>query len=525
MTEPEASYSERVLLVAPTQRDEAVTRRLLEDAGFEVAAERDFHRITDMVAAGVGTLLITDITLADPGIPMLMAALRIQPTWSALPVVALCQQGAESPAVAQLLRRVHNAIVLDRPASKRGLLSALTAARHARRAQYVIRDQIRKLQQAEEALRQADRRKDEFLATLAHELRNPLAPMRTGLAVLERTGPGDERSARVRGMMDRQLAQMVKLIDELLDVSRIATGKIVLRAEPLDMREIVRVAVENCDSAIRESAHQIKLDIPESSITVLGDAARLSQVVTNLIGNAVKYTPPNGLIRIALLREGGQAILRVADNGLGIPGDMLEQVFELFAQVNHTLDRSQGGLGIGLSLVRRLVELHGGRVVARSEGTGQGSTFEMSLPLTARRASSGMAAAPIPAAQLQARQLKVLIIDDNVDAADSLGMLLQSLGHETRVAYGGLPGIDAICSFGPEAVFCDIGMPGVNGLDVAATIHSRADTPAPVLIALTGFGTDADRERTRLAGFDFHLTKPANWESVCEILQNVQVHS
>lgn len=518
MTDTGASRSECVLVVAPTRKDAAVTRKLLEDARIEATVESDFGRMAGLVDAGLGALLLTDLTLASPGMATLAAALRGQPAWSAVPVVVLCPQGTESPAVTQLLQAVPNVTILDRPASTRTLVSALAAALRGRRSQYVIRDQIRQLQQAEGALRQADRRKDEFLAMLAHELRNPLAPLRTGLALLHRIGPGDPRFADVRGMMDRQLSQLVKLIDELLDVSRIATGKIVLHPRPVDLREVVREALESCDPAMGANGHDLRLELPASPVAVIGDPARLSQVVANLVGNAVKYTPPNGRIRLTLLRQSDRVLLRVADNGLGIPPAMLEQVFEMFAQVNQTLDRSQGGLGIGLSLVRRLVELHGGSVVARSDGPGRGSTFEVSLPAAADDPVADTAEGLPQAAQAQARPLKVLVIDDNADAADSLGMLLASLGHEARVAYGGGPGIDAVSSFGPDVVFCDIGMPGVDGFEVAARIRRRGGESAPVLVALTGWGADADRQRTRLAGFDFHLTKPATFESVRAIL-------
>jgi signal transduction histidine kinase/ActR/RegA family two-component response regulator len=524
MIEQAHDTSELVLVVTPTQRDAEVTRKLLGGAGIAVDTEADFSAVARRIDEGVGALLVTDLALAGGLAGPMLQALHRQPDWSSVPVIALCVQGSQSPAVAHLLSTMANVTILDRPASTRTLVSALQAALRGRHAQYQIRDQIARLREAEEALRQVDRRKDEFLATLAHELRNPLAPLRNGIALLERLPPGDGRVASLRGMMDRQLTQLVKLIDELLDVSRIATGKIALEHQRLDMRGIVQLALESCQPAIEAAGHRVDTELPGEPVCVEGDAARLAQVVSNLVGNSIKYTPRGGEISVRLRREDGEVVLTVRDNGLGIPPGMLDQVFELFAQVNQTLDRAQGGLGIGLSLVRRLVQLHGGSIVAHSEGSGRGSLFEVRLPAaSAAQEDAAVPASPVGESALDQRTLHLLVIDDNVDAADSLGMLLRAMGHETRVVYNAPDGLHAIAEARPDVVFCDIGMPGMDGYAFAAAFRAQPQLRDVTLVALTGWGAETDKTRTRGAGFDLHLTKPADPRQVQAVLQGLPV--
>ncbi|TFY98361.1 ATP-binding protein [Ramlibacter humi] len=512
--------SDLVLVVTPTQKDAAVTRKLLGQAGIRVDTEADFAAVARRIDEGVGALLITDLALANAQVDVVLQALRQQPSWSGLPVLALCQQGTQSPVVEQLLRTMVNVTILDRPTSTRTLVSALQAALRGRQAQYQIRDQIARLREAEETLRQVDRRKDEFLATLAHELRNPLAPLRNGISLLERLPPGDARVGDLRGMMDRQLRQLVKLIDELLDVSRIATGKIALERKRVDMREIVQLALESCEPAVAAAGHRVTTELPGQPVCVDGDAARLAQVVSNLVGNSVKYTPAGGEISVRLAEAAGEVRLAVTDNGAGIPAPMLDQVFELFAQVNQTLDRAQGGLGIGLSLARRLVQLHGGSIQARSEGSGRGSTFELHLPAAPAPADEP-AAAPTAADTQSQRALQLLVIDDNVDAADSLGMLLRALGHDTDVVYSATDALRALDRVRPDAVFCDIGMPGMDGYAFAAAFRSQPRLRDVRLVALTGWGAESDKSRTFDAGFDLHLTKPADPKQVQAVLHGL----
>jgi two-component system, sensor histidine kinase len=348
-----------------------------------------------------------------------------------------------------------------------------------------------------------------------------LAPLRTGLQLIGGTALDETRVQRVRQMMDRQVTQLVKLIDDLLEVSRISTGKVVLQSERLDMRRVVEAALESSQPAILAGQHTLHLDLPQTPVWVRGDPSRLEQVICNLVNNACKYTSKGGKIAVKLAQLSDRATLQVIDNGLGIPQDMLPFVFDMFTQVDRNLDRAQGGLGIGLSLVRRLMELHGGEVHAESPGPNQGSTFTLSLPLVDAGASiaSEQVANETRAA---GRPLRVLVVDDNRDAADALSMLLASQGHETRIAYGGASALEIAEEFQPETVFCDLGMPGVDGFDVATRLRNDQERAAPLLVALTGWGTDEDKRKTREGGFDFHVTKPITFEDVDRILSHVR---
>jgi len=381
----------------------------------------------------------------------------------------------------------------------------------------VVQD-ITDRKRAEAATADADRRKDEFLATLAHELRNPLAPVRTGLQILGQTADA-AAAARVRGMMDRQLAHTVRLIDDLMDVSRITTGKVTLRRERVALQAAVEVALEASRPQIEAARHALAVDLAPDPAWVDADITRITQVVTNLLTNAAKYTPEGGRITLAAGRDGDRAVVRVTDTGLGIPADMLAEVFEMFTQVNRTLDRSQGGLGIGLALVKRLVEMHGGTIAAASPGPGRGSTFTVRLPL----AADDPAAAP-PAATAERSppgRLRVLVVDDNVDAADSLAMLLDLSGHETRAAYSGLAALDVVRGFVPDVAFLDLGLPGMDGHELARRFRQDPTLGAVTLVALTGWGSPDDRQKTRAAGFDHHVTKPAETAEVERLLGSI----
>jgi len=375
---------------------------------------------------------------------------------------------------------------------------------------------------AEEALKNADRRKDEFLATLAHELRNPLAPLRTGLDVLNRSQDAAV-AVDTRKMMDRQLSHMVRLVDDLLDVSRITSDKLILRKEWVLLQAIAETAVEASRPFIEASGHALKLALPDEPVWLAADPTRLAQVVGNLLTNAAKYTPEGGCIELTAAREGSEVIVRVTDTGIGIPPEMLAQVFEMFTQVNRTLDRSHGGLGIGLALVKRLVELHGGTITALSPGLGEGSTFTVRFPLV--EADAGGTKPPTtPEAtptQSPVSGLRVLVVDDNVDGAELLARVLQICGHETRTVHSGPEALDAARPFNPEVVFLDIGLPGMDGYEVAKRLRGEPSLSGAVLIALTGWGTEDTKRQSREAGFDFHLTKPAEVTAIERILARV----
>ena len=511
-----ARDDERILLLAPTRRDAEVTAGLLRRARIACTPSPDLQTLAGQLAEEVGAVLLTDDALVDPAMDTLQATLARQPAWSDVPVLVLTRDRELTPRASWVLAALTNVTLLDRPVSTRALVSAALAALRARRRQYQIRDQLERQQAAEQALRDADRRKDEFLATLAHELRNPLAPIRTALEVLKRVPADAPQTARLREMMGRQVGQLVKLIDDLLDVSRIATGKVLIRRERVELRRVVEAALEDAQPVLDAARHTLRVSWPDAPLWVMGDHSRLAQVVGNLLNNAAKYTPAGGRIEVALRRAGRQAAVCVADNGAGIPPDMLEPVFDMFTQVNRTLDRAQGGLGIGLSLVRRLVELHGGTVQASSEGLDLGSRFTVCLPIVDPVAPPAAVRAATP--RPHGRVLRVLVVDDNVDAADALAMHLETAGHAVQAVYGGAAALAAARELRPELVLCDIGMPEVDGHAVARALRGDPRLAGAMLVALTGWGSEEDRRRTRDTGFDEHLVKPVDLEALDTLL-------
>jgi PAS domain S-box-containing protein len=374
---------------------------------------------------------------------------------------------------------------------------------------------------AEQMLKDADRRKDEFLATLAHELRNPLAPISNALQIWPRVETDPVQCVRIREMMERQVKQLKRLIDDLLDVSRISLGKIQLRKENKELSQILEGAIEGIRPFVDACGHRLVVDLPDYPVSVDGDVGRLMQVFGNLIHNAAKYTDPGGLIRVSYGAHDGHVLIKVKDNGSGIPQEMLESIFDAFAQVDLNLDRAQGGLGIGLTLVKTLVEMHGGTVRATSEGPGLGSEFVVTLPL-AQRASSALADGELPR-DAQTRdeprllRRRVLIVDDLKPSADTLALMLEELGQDTRVAYDGRTALDMAREFRPDAVLSDIAMPGMDGYHLAKRLRAT-EGQNPVLVALTGYGQEHDRARATEAGFSHHLVKPTTLESVREVL-------
>jgi len=510
---PDHSSSERVIVLAPTARDGEVTARLLAGAGIDSEMGKGWGHAEDLIRAGAGALLLTDATLADPAFKALLRALQSQPSWSDLPVLALCRHEHQASAMRQAGLR--NLTVLDRPTSTRAMVSAVETALRGRRWQYQIRAQMDSLQQADASLRLADQRKDEFLATLAHELRNPLAPIRTGLQLLPRVAGDPLRLRGLTDMMERQMGHLLRLIDDLLEVSRISTGKLTVLRERLDLRRVVETALESSASLVASRGHRLDVTLPDEGAYVHGDLTRLAQSLGNLVNNAAKYTPDGGRISVALDRAGEVAVLTVTDNGIGLPADMLERVFDMFAQVNQSMERSQGGLGIGLALVRSLVSLHGGTVSAQSPGLGGGSTFTIELPLMHVPAQAAGAA---PAARWSATPRRILVVDDNQDAAESMALMLGIDGHEVRVEHGGQAALKTAGSFLPQAVICDLGMPGMGGFEVATSLRQDQRFANTLLVALTGWGAEDDKKRSRAAGFDAHLTKPASMDAVAALL-------
>jgi signal transduction histidine kinase len=367
-----------------------------------------------------------------------------------------------------------------------------------------------------DALREADQRKDEFLATLAHELRNPLAPLRNALEILRIAGSDPDKARVAREMMERQLSQMVRLVDDLLDVSRITTGKLAVRKMVIDLQGPLHDAVETVRPFIEARKHALELDLPREPIPVEGDRTRLAQVFANLLNNAAKYTAPGGRIVMSARVEPREAVVTVRDSGIGLDPASIARIFEMFMQVDRSLERSQAGLGVGLTLSRRLVDLHDGSIEAKSEGVGRGSDFVVRLPLSFARLEDG-AAAPSGDARRRGPR-RILLADDNVDFAASLGQLLSARGHDVRIAHNGADALQIAAEFKPEIAFLDIGMPQVHGYEVARRLRAEPATAECVLVALTGWGQENDRRRGREAGFDRHLVKPVSPEDIEGIL-------
>jgi PAS domain S-box-containing protein len=363
----------------------------------------------------------------------------------------------------------------------------------------------------------ADRQKNEFLAMLAHELRNPLAPMRNSLHLLRMRGANEEIGQHARDVLERQMQHLVRLVDDLLDVSRIVRGKIELRLEVLDVAVAVARASETAQPAIESRGHELSVTLPEPPVWVEADLVRLAQIISNLLTNAAKYTDRGGRIALTVTREADQAVIRVRDTGIGIAADMLPRVFDLFVQGDQVLARSQGGLGIGLTLVKRLVAMHGGSVDVFSGGIGRGSEFVVRLPTVAHGATPGGDPGGSPSTAPSKR--RILVVDDNVDAAESIAMILQLDGYDVRCVYDGLAVLSVARSYRPDVVVLDIGLPGISGYEVARLLRQQPEFERTLILAVTGYGQEADRRRSEEAGIDHHLTKPVDPEVLQKLLQ------
>ena len=366
-------------------------------------------------------------------------------------------------------------------------------------------------------LQEADTRKTEFLALLAHELRNPLGPIRHAVKILRARAPSPDELQWATSIIDRQTEHMTRLVEDLLDVSRITRGTIELRRERVDVATILKAAVEASSALMERNHHQLKVTTPSQPLYVEGDLTRLTQVVANLLDNAAKYTDPGGKVWLSAEREGDTAVIRVKDSGIGIPSEVLPRIFDMFTQAGLPLERAQGGLGVGLALVERLVLLHGGQVSAYSSGAGQGSQFTIRLPLAQ--------AQKVPAVERRdatppksAKRCRVLVVDDNVDSVDSLAMLLRMMGHEVETASDGASGLEKAAAFRPDVAILDIGLPKVNGYELAKQIREQQWSANVVLVALTGWGQEQHRRRSEESGFNYHLTKPVEFDVLQEIL-------
>lgn len=517
-SDSEDSLSQRVVILAPTGRDAPLTAALLREAAIDSTVCRDILCLEESLAEGVGCVLVAEEALMGDGLSVFQDAIAPQPPWSDLPILLLTRPGANSPLVARVVRECGNVTLLERPVRPATLLSALRAALKARERQYQVRAYLAQHVRIEAALRDADRRKDEFLATLAHELRNPLAPIWNSLHILRLTANDNPATAQLCEMMERQVTHLVRLVDDLLEVSRITRGKIELRLEQVELAAVIRSAVETTRPAIDAAGHSLAISLPAEPQVIKGDAVRLSQVFANLLNNATKYMNRGGQIWLTARREEREVVVSVRDTGIGIEPEMLPEIFTMFTQVDRSRRQAQGGLGIGLTLVRSLLEMHGGQIEARSAGVGQGSEFIVRLPLSGEAASE----ADRPDSRIPALpRHRVLVVDDNCDAAVSLGHLLRLLGVDARVVHDGPTALETLRSYHPTVILLDIGMPGMDGYEVARRIREHAENRDITLIALTGWGQEDDRRRSSQAGFDHHLLKPADIATVKTLFESL----
>jgi signal transduction histidine kinase len=505
----------RLLLLEDSDRDAERILAHLAEGAFDCRAVR--ARTRDEFVAGLGDCP-HDLILSDFSPPSFdgLAALKLaREACPDVPFLFVSGATGEEVAVEALKSGATDYVLkqrLDRlvPAVRRALAEARERAERRR-----LEAQLRR--QAEE-LALAARRKDEFLAVLAHELRNPLAPVRNALQIMRLHGTADPTLGQARAIIERQVQHLGRLVDDLLDVSRIGRGKVQLKKERVELSAVVAAALEVARPLIEKRQHRLTVTLAPDPLWLDADFVRLEQVVTNLLTNAAKYTDPGGDIRVSTAVEGGEAVLRVRDTGIGIPPAMRPRIFDLFMQADSSAHRTQGGLGVGLTLVKRLVEMHGGSVGVTSAGVGQGSEFVVRLPLAgAREDPAAPPAAPAEAVQPPGRPKRVMVVDDNKDGADSLAMLVRLWGHDALLAYDGDSALKKAEAEQPDVVLLDIGLPGLDGYQVARRLRERS-AEHPVLVALTGYGKEEDRRRSREAGFNHHLTKPVDPDALQRLL-------
>ena len=502
---PTERLEQRLLILAPVGKDAALIEEMLCPY---VACVRciDLEHAARELERGAAAILMTEEALAS-GATRLSALVASQPPWSDLPILLLTAQGADSDAAADALEMLGNVTLLERPVRVAALASAVRSALRARERQYRTRAHL-------EDRERADRNKDEFMAALAHELRNPLAPIRNSVHLLRLAAAAPD----IVDIMERQVNHLVRLVDDLMEVSRMTRGKITLRRKVIDLTAVIEAAVEMSRPLIEAAGHRLSFELPASPVAVDADTTRLTQVFSNLLNNAANYTERGGSISLAARREGDQVVVSVADTGIGIPAEALSRVFDMFAQGPVATGPTQSGLGIGLTLARNLVQLHGGTLTAASEGPGKGSQFTVRLPVSTAQPAPAAATAGMPSVGNFER---ILVVDDNEDAATSLGALLQVLGADVRVVHDGESALQAFETFRPRVTLLDLGMPGMDGYEVARRIRARPDAEGTALIALTGWGQERDRRRTAEAGFDCHLIKPVDIKTVAAALASV----
>jgi signal transduction histidine kinase len=506
---------DRILILAPTGRDAALAAEAFAEAGMTALPCRDMEDLCRRIEEGAGAAMITEEALTAASMPRLRELLDRQPPWADLPLLIFTSQPWAELTVRSLERlgARANTSLIERPIRVKTMLSAARSALRARHRQYEIRDLVTQLHKRVEE-------RDQFLAMLSHELRNPLAAMTLAVSSLEEQG----QASNERSIIARQTRHLGKLVDDLLDISRVTSGKIVLHRSLVDLNDMAG----HCVALIRSSAEARHLALTIGATAghamVEADPVRLEQIITNLLSNAVKYTPPGGSINVSVEREDGDAVLRVRDSGKGIPAEMLTRVFEMFMQGDVSIDRSEGGMGVGLTLVKKLVEQHGGSVRAYSGGRGSGSEFVVRLPF-AGSAPALVAAKAIPTAPAKMPgQRRIVIIEDNADIRDLLRIKLRQLGHKVDVAEDGAKGLEKVLETKPEIALVDIGLPTLDGYEVARRVREVLGTSI-YLVALTGYGQADDKRKALESGFNVHLTKPADFVDLQNVIGRIPAGS
>jgi signal transduction histidine kinase/ActR/RegA family two-component response regulator len=502
----------RILVLMPTAQDSMRTCEILHDAGLVGFICSDMNCVCKELGEGVGVVLLTDDAIHGEGAELLATALDAQPSWSDVPLVVLSREGTEAHNMT--FRESANATLVERPVRMRTLLSVVRSALRARQRQYEVRDHLAERHKT-------DRRKDEFIAMLAHELRNPLAPIRNGLQVM-RFGANDPNAIREASMMmERQLTHMVRLIDDLLDVSRISRNKMELRKTKVSLADVLSSAIETARPLIDAGGHALSVSIPAEPIIVDADLTRLAQVFGNLLCNSAKYTPPGGRIWLEAELQDMEAVVSVRDDGIGIPAESLDVVFDMFTQVDRSVERSTGGLGIGLALVKGLVEMHGGNVTAESPGENCGSTFVVRIPALKRVEECEKVNLLTTVPTGNGHKRRFLVVDDNKDSATTMAMMLKLFGNEVRSAYDGFEAVEASEKFRPQVILMDVGMPKLNGYKATQIIRERPWGKGIIIIALTGWGQESDRVQSKQAGCDGHLVKPVSLPDLEKMLADL----
>jgi signal transduction histidine kinase len=507
---------ELFLVLAPTGRDAALTSALLEKSGLSCSVVSNLAELCQRFEEhGAAALMIAEEVFAGGAHVRLGELLAKQSSWSDVPVLIFTGKAAgvsARPSTTQLLTSIGNVTLLDRPLRPVTMLSAARTALRARRRQYDTRAELF-------AQQRAVRERDQFLAMLGHELRNPLSAITMALNL-----EGDNRLSKYREIVRRQVGHLTRLVDDLLDVSRVTSGKIALRREQVELRGLVKRCISALAPNLTNGTTLQQLNVDGPTVWVLADSVRIEQVVNNLLNNAIKYTAAGGHIDVAVDAEGGQAVVRVRDTGVGLAPEMIHRVFDLFTQVEGTLDRSKGGMGIGLTLVRSLIGLHGGSVSAESAGLGRGSVFTVRLPrLVAdsvaldQRAERKSEARRDDSGSVPTQTFDVLIVEDNEDSRELLATILKKRGHKVFTAEDGPSGVEAALARKPRVLLVDIGLPGLDGYGVARKVRAALGREV-YLVAITGYGQPEDRQRALEAGFDLHLTKPVDIGAIDRVL-------